>query len=289
MGLGDAALSGLKNTFGYSSKATITIVDSASDAPIGNGELAIEMTEMSGVSSGTRPSNSFGGPLGGQMPNMALDIAASAIEAAQKLADKFTGDNKLRFEVQFNPATLNISAQRGGVITSVDFTGNNAAQGLQVQPTYMTMNVDLIFNKVDPSEAFLDQKLIFTQALQGNVKSTLNTLSKFTGSVGYSVQSEIEGLIAACKILGTVYVKFDWGKLSYVGLLDALDCEYKMFSPKGEPIYGVVHLSMILADPKVTDGNLGKWNEAYLELIKDGPVSMNTLSNKVGSYLNFSL
>lgn len=295
MGLGDAALSGLKNTFGYSSKAVITIVDGTTEEPVtsNNAEEETEINELDSVSPGTLPSNGLGNiaaAAGGAVANAAKNAVSSVVDSVKALADKFMSSDAKSFEVQFNPATLTLNARRGGVMSSVDYTGGKS-QGLQVQPPSMSMSVDLVFNKVDPSDAFLDQKIILTQALQGNLKSTLNTLSKITGSVGYSVQSEIEGLIGACRLYDTVYARFCWGNLCYVGLIDSLECEYKMFNPKGEPIYGVVHMSLILVDKDagVVDNQPGRWYSAYAELVKDGSVDMNTISNRVGSYLNFSL
>lgn len=189
------------------------------------------------------------------------DIAIAKLgESYADLEEMFSSARQ--FTVQFNPSTLRLRASGGGKTEIKNFADTDAIGfSYTAAPFSVHMDVDLIFNKVDPNDAFLELAPSLG-TFKGAGKSLFNLLGK---NSSYSVQNEVEGLIAATRCFNTCMMSFNWGKLCYSGVLQNLDTAYTVFNPKGEPVAGTVHLSMILVDEQVNERNMGKWLGAYLE------------------------
>lgn len=197
-----------------------------------------------------------------------------------------------QFTVQFNPATLRIRAAGGGKTEIKNFlndaennTGKPIGYSYAPAPFSIHMDVDLIFNKVDPNDAFLELAPSLG-TFKGAGKSVFNLLGQ---NSSYSVQNEIEGLIAATRCFNVCLLSFNWGKLCYSGVLQNLDTSYTVFNPKGEPVAGTVHLSMILINEDVNERNMGKWYEAYQKAFdKEKSLSSPVSSFGGSAFTNFT-
>jgi len=192
------------------------------------------------------------------------------------------------FTVPFNPASFSLSGNAGGNIEINDFSDGNTGRNVSYMaaPLTIRMDVDLILNDVDPSDAFLE-----TNAT--NIKGVANTAKKALGMAnGHSIRKEVEGLIAATRSFESSIVSFNWGAMSYCGELERLDADYKMFNPAGEPIAGTVHMTILLIDKGVNEKSMGKWCKAYQDAFADkGARSLAPDSQKYGggALANFTL
>lgn len=207
----------------------------------------------------------------------------SVLDAFDKYGKQFT--------VPFNPASFSLSGNAGGRIENTDFTGTQDSKKGQIvsfQPAPLTirLDVDLVFNDVDPSDAFIE-----TNAT--NIKGAAKTIGKVIGKTDeHSIRKEIEGLIAATRSFTTSLVSFNWGEMTYYGELERLTAEYKMFNPAGEPIAGTVHMTILLIDKGINEKSMGKWYKAYLDAFATkGAHSMASKAQKYGgsALSNFTL
>ena len=221
------------------------------------------------------------------------------ISSIKGLASKLSSNDNIfnqgkMFKVQFNPATLQLHATGGGISEVKNFaksqqeqdkTGKDIGVSYEALPFAVNMDVDLIFNKVEPNDAFIEigQSLA---TFKGAYKTVANVIGK---NASFSIQNEVEGLIAATRCFQTCLMSFNWGKLCYNGVLQNLSSNYTVFNPKGEPVAGTVHLSMILIDEYINEGSLGKWYKAYQEAFAD-PIKLSTAESVVGggAFSNFT-
>ena len=97
---------------------------------------------------------------------------------------------------------------------------------------------------------------------------------------------EVEGLIAALRSPYTRCITFNWGDMSYEGVLNRVASQYTMFDSSGEPVRAVVQLSLICADEKVSPNSLGSWQDAYDTAFGGGSKSLVNAGQKLGSLLN---
>jgi hypothetical protein len=166
------------------------------------------------------------------------------------------GKDVKKYEVQFNPESLKITAivNDKKSVTSleenkekVQYSSNEAAYSLSVQ---------LIF---DESNAIIQT--------EGNV------------------QKEAEGFISAISSENTRAMVFMWGNVNYEGILDNVEVTYTMFDSKGIPIRANMNLTMsccsLFDSSSVSeDRPLGAWQSAYDELIiSNGDFSSDTSKN----------
>lgn len=242
----------------------------AGNSVIGNAERAvIEIMDYRkkeiAVTEGSIQTPALKSPI----PNVA-GMAKKALQTASltsaDIKEKFapglanTGTVK-QFKVQFNPSSLNLSAQGSEKASIRNISGdgmNYTSDGLQ---TRMTLSVDLIFDRVNNQDAFMNEKFVLnpTSAISGITKAVVNT----TTGREYTVQPQVEGFIAALRNSNTRLVTFCWGRLRYTGILKRVDADYTMFSVSGKPIRASVRLEIELSDPKIAGGEMGYWAKQY--------------------------
>lgn len=278
MGFTDTMGNFFSNLIGKVEKATIVVVDDGDDS-------AADGISLQGADS--KVDMAF---------KAKRDLRQSSMEMLGELqgtADGFLQNGK-QFKVQFNPATLQFNASGGGYSEIKDYaksgedakkTGSDIGIKYGKVPFQVTMEVDLIFNKVDSNDAFVE-------VFQGmsTFKGLYKTGANLTGkNSSYSVQNEIEGLIAATRVFTTCLISFNWGKMHYCGILQNLNTNYTVFNPKGEPVAGTAHLSMILIDEGVNQKSAGKWVKAYKEAF-DKSKSLASTGQSVGgsAFSNFT-
>ena len=287
MAFGDTAKNFLSNSLGNVEKAIIRVVDDG-EKEGGSGGLGEDSVRLSGP----EESASLKGSMDDAFSSDTIKQQTAIEDLASALADNesmFASGKQ--FKVQFNPATLHLRASGGGYVeikNFLDISGNKSndtSYSYGPSPFSVLMDVDLIFNKVNPNDAFLEM-LQSPGTFKGAGNTVLSLLDK---TPSYSVQNEIEGLIAATRCFSTCLLSFNWGKLCYSGVLQNLEANYTMFNPKGEPIAGTVHLSMILLEEGVNEKNMGKWYRAYNEAFKD-PVKLASFGSSVGgsAFSNFT-
>lgn len=172
---------------------------------------------------------------------------------------KMGGSGYLAMEVQYNPSSIHMET-RAGV---VDYSGGNlGGQSINQlaqddQPVATIMSFQLIFDDMNPSDAFVLENLAPTTV--GNTVSLVGSGVKKKIDGGYSVQKQVDGLIALLTQTETRHVIFFWAKMCFRGILTDVNTRYTMFNKDGNPIRGVVELSI----RQDAEDEFGHWDKAF--------------------------
>ncbi len=208
------------------------------------------------------------------------------LNRTENLLGFVAGSTRKLFHVQFNPSQLYLSGYGGGLAQKTDFSQKGNGISFEKADVRITMNLKLIFDKVDPQDAFMGDKLntSATAIATGITKGVLAA----KGKKDHSVQKEVEGFMAALRSKYTRRITFHWGTMNYTGVLNRVSAQYTMFNVLGEPVRAVVSLSLVCADKDVSPGNMGAWKKYYAELFGDGDLSY-VGTQKMGNLININL
>ncbi|MDD7148914.1 MAG: hypothetical protein SOY45_00760 [Lachnospiraceae bacterium] len=195
------------------------------------------------------------------------------------------------FTVQFNPSELQFSGYGGGFVQKINFVNNKKADEdvtFGNMQSRITMTVKLIFDQVDPQDAFMSDK--FTMSYTSVTKGVVKGVKKLFGKKTNSVQTQVEGFIGALRNENTREITFAWGKMCYTGILNRISSQYTMFSVTGEPIRAVVTMTMVCADENIEGNTMGNWEDQYNKAFGGGEsFSLVNSAQKVGNLFNFNL
>ena len=192
----------------------------------------------------------------------------------------------LAMEVQYNPSSIQMQTATG---SQLDYSGGsmgNMANNMIIQnivPTSTTMNVQLIFDEVNMYDAFM----------VNNVNSPVGAIAqaaKYAVEKEYSVQHQIEGILSLLTMDVTRQVVFYWSKMCFRGELTAVQANYTMFNKSGNPIRGVVNLS-IRQGEQAELFESSYWGKAYENLFTKGKADGKSTFSKVtnNNVLNLNL
>ena len=278
MGDGNTVVDAAKAALGVVEKAVIIIADTS--------DVKIVETNAPTPSAGkARPGLS--GMKGSlplkQLKNFNTGAISGVLQSeAQRMSDNhFTVVDeskikKYRFEVQFNPAEISISGYGGerlptqqfvsdkherDKIGSVEHHGPRPSSRMAAADTRINMTFRVVFDKVDPQDAFYSDKFTLgqTSVATGLVKSTL----KAAGVKNNSVQNEVEALHAAARNKDRRLAMFIWGDMVYEGKINSIDSEYVMFNVSGQPIRANVTINMVLFGKEDLGKNIENWKREY--------------------------
>lgn len=255
-------------------KARIEILDLRKEKA-GNPE------ERKAVSAGAAGTSQFG------KSEIMLKAASSALSDSMGREIGVTtikGTDRKVFTVQFNPSDFQLSGSGGDYITKNDYSVQDGKDGVSGGGMEMriTLDVKLIFDKVDPHTAFLSDRINTAPTALGMDVERLFT------EKNASVQTEVEGFIAALRSPYTRMITFAWGKMCYTGVLSGVDAQYTMFDVDGKPVRAEVTLQITTADEQITPCSMGSWEQKYKAAFGAGSFSMTGLGQKVGSLLNLN-
>ena len=211
----------------------------------------------------------------------------NVLEGPASLLSGIEGATRKLFYVQFNPNELSLSGYGGGLASKTDFSEKGNSITFDKADVRITLNVRLIFDKVDPQDAFMADKAntSTTAMATGAAKAALTEKEK----KDYSVQTEVEGFIAALRSKYTRRITFHWGTMTYTGILNRVSAQYTMFNVQGLPVRAFVNLSLVCADEAVSPSSMGMWQAYYQELFEAGNQSYVKAAEKAGNLLNFNL
>lgn len=192
----------------------------------------------------------------------------------------------LAMEVQYNPSSIQMQTATG---SQLDYSGGsmgNMANNMIIQnivPTSTTMNVQLIFDEVNMYDAFM----------VNNVNSPVGAITqaaKYAVEKEHSVQHQIEGILSLLTMDVTRQVVFYWSKMCFRGELTAVQANYTMFNKSGNPIRGVVNLS-IRQGEQAELFESSYWGKAYENLFTKGKADGKSTFSKVtnNNVLNLNL
>jgi hypothetical protein len=116
------------------------------------------------------------------------------------------------------------------------------------------LNVDLIFDAVQNSDAF------HADRLRLSASDAISHGGAFITGKKYSVMKQTNGMVSL--LIGVQSpIKFQWGKLSFLGIVSEVQAKYLMFSSSGHPIRSKVSVRM--TQSMGSGGDFLYWDKAY--------------------------
>lgn len=193
--------------------------------------------------------------------------------------------HKKVFTVQFNPSSLRLSGHSGGRMPKLDYNSDSAKEANNTPiDTAISLSVDLLFDSMDPQDAFMSDKISASPTNIG--KGIANAALNAAGKKKLTIQRDVEGFIGAIRNEHTRLVTFHWGDMSYSGVLRSVGVEYTMFNVTGEPVRAVVALNIMCADASIWPNSVAVWQEQYKSAFEGGSESFVKTSQKIGNLLN---
>lgn len=129
-----------------------------------------------------------------------------------------------------------------------------------IQPVATTMSFQLIFDKVNPQDAFMLQNMNVTA---GNAVSAAADIYTKAKGRAYSVQSQVDGIMSLLTQSEARQVIFYWANMCFRGELVSVNSRYTMFNKDGDPIRGVVDIAIRQGDEAAFGYDENYWNRAF--------------------------
>ena len=264
-------------------KAVIAIQDKRDVQPKEKGAVEAGKQAANGIAAATNSLSEL---------NKMIDLKKTgSLSTALTASNGLVAKSARIFTVQFNPSELQFSGYGGGFAQKVNFVRDKAADEdvtFGNMQSRITMTVKLIFDQVDPQDAFMSDK--FTMSYTSVTKGAVKGVKKLLGKKTNSIQTQVEGFIGALRNENTREITFAWGKMCYTGILNRISSQYTMFSVTGEPIRAVVTMTMVCADENIEGNTMGNWDDQYKKAFGGGEsFSLVNSAQKVGNLFNFNL
>lgn len=281
MGAEDMGKSALQSLTGGICKAIIEICDerkNAKDVTVSTVTAKKTGSLSTGVSAGA-VNKAAQGAVGKSLQEGLKDLTSSLPQGKE---------SKKRFEVQFNPSQVTFQGIGGLKVAKTNYA-NDGKVAIQYQNmnSHIQMNLQLLFEDYERTEAFMTEKFSDTTAMARTVVS--GAVSDVTGKT-HSVKPQVEGLIGALRNNYTRKIIFTWGKMQYTGNVTHVSAEYTMFSTDGNPIRAVVNLGIQCTEENMKDNNMGQWQKSYQEVFGKGDLTnLGSSTQNVGNLLNINL
>ncbi|MCR5403082.1 MAG: hypothetical protein K6E91_04585 [Butyrivibrio sp.] len=275
MGFMDDLASGAKSLLGVTEKAVLTIAD-FSEIKIKEGPAP----KPSAGSGGGLGNFADAADIGSFDTNLAMGFAAGVRGFSEETkAFEFTGNaKKYKFKVQFNPNELYINGYGGEELPTQNYTGamRDPDTGMLIHPSHhrlrggnhmapadtrIEMSFTIIFDKVDPQDAFYSDKFALNAVSIG--KGVAKGVMTAMGKKNNSVQPEVEALTAVVRDKNKRLACLTWGDMSYQGIINSVNAEYQMFNVNGEPVRATVAINMVLFDETDMGPNVDIWQREY--------------------------
>lgn len=212
------------------------------------------------------------------------------VPKAKLMVGKQEGTDKYKatMEVKYNPSSIRLSARAGTYRKpGVGQGGFNQTDQSSV-PAQATMNVELIFDDVNPQDAFMLTK--FTSINVGSMVSNVGGIVKQLTKGGYSVQPQVEGLIALITSKDSREIQFCWDKMMFAGEVINVSANYTMFNPVGNPIRARVGLTIQKVDADESKTQKKYWDDAFTEMFgtsnADKSIDSNLKRDFLTNFLN---
>jgi hypothetical protein len=162
------------------------------------------------------------------------------------------------FRVQYNPSELEVNASAIGK-EKKDARSDDTASGGLVEVSVagrLELSATLWFDKMKPSTSFMMNKDV---SLAGGVRGAVDLIREED-----SVQTEVEGFIAALRNPFTQIITFHWADFSFTGSLFGVSAQYMMFSSSGRPVRAKVSIRVRQeSDKRYTTGFFDDFDTAF--------------------------
>ena len=202
---------------------------------------------------------------------------AGAFKSQLSKSSELAGKGYHILQVKYNPSKIQMSTKAGCYTQSgPGGEGVNTITQITV-PAQTILNVELVFDDMSIPDAFMWDK--FTPSIDNVVTGTSGVVKNLKGK-GYSVRKQIDGLLGLISCASNRSVMFYWSEMAFVGELTSVQARYTMFNPAGEPVRGVVRLSIFQNenDSKAEDEY---WDNAFTNLFGDYSVDEETNVGKM--------
>ncbi|MBR3307541.1 MAG: hypothetical protein IKI75_09875 [Lachnospiraceae bacterium] len=163
-------------------------------------------------------------------------------------------------EVQYNPSSIYLDTSAG--LREIDNSSISNIMNNQVTQittdSITTLGMQLVFDAMNQQDAFMLDSPSLLSA--GGVASMVQDL---WNSEGFSVRTQVEGLIACLLSPLTRRIIFCWSDIFFKGELNQVNANYTMFNKKGNPIRATVDIA-IQQDHKAEGSQRGShWYKAF--------------------------
>ena len=200
---------------------------------------------------------------------LTLGSLKSAGSAQMKDLTRFNGFTGI--EVQYNPGSISLNSQSGDNERGRR-SGRNRLIAQITRPVFTTMNFQLVFDDVNPKDAFMINSMSATgDAIAGISRYSFRkpegeedpgwSLEKKE----YSVRKQVDGLVSLLANDATRQVVFFWAQMCFYGEVTKVNSRYTMFNPSGCPVRGVVDLTIRHESDEYEDEY---WNKAFDTIFK---------------------
>ncbi|MCR4657930.1 MAG: hypothetical protein K5770_17155 [Lachnospiraceae bacterium] len=227
-----------------------------------------------------------------------LESGGSSASTYNDIRSDVENNGFIALEMQYNPSSIRLDTSAGRQLT---YTGSADDINLKTRdaPVTTTLSCDLLFDNVNPMDAFMLNDNPVTGLSVGSIANTVAE-----GYLGYkkqefSVQRQMEGLFSMISIPQARGVIFFWGSMSFRGLVTQIDSEYTMFNKKGAPVRGIVRLQIQQGQSppgtgkkRVENYDREHWDKMFNKTFTSSTEGgiMDTLSKATNnSFLNLSL
>lgn len=221
--------------------------------------------------------------------NVDLRAALAANTSPKNLVSSFTSVQTTAntagyhvIQVKYNPSKIEMISSGGSFMEpGVGGAGTNTLQQI-TQPTQILMRVELVFDDENHADAFMWEK--FTNITAGALVSDVAAVAKIAQGKRYSVQAQIEGMIALLSQSETRQAVFYWSDIAFAGEVTSVEAKYTMFNPAGDPVRGTVTLMLQQGGEDREAGT--QWDKAFDDLFQTAAVKGGSLTDSIGNIVN---
>ena len=146
----------------------------------------------------------------------------------------------VKFQVQYNPATIRLYSVNGKVQSRRDDAGIDKLSVYNFTGK-SKLSFDLIFDDCDNMNAF-GLNDVANANLSSGIKKGYNTLKH--GGNTYSVRKKMDAIMSLLSSVATQQIVFYWANMCFRGTLTDVGNKFTMFNPQGNPIRGEMHLEL---------------------------------------------
>ena len=178
--------------------------------------------------------------------------------------------------------------------TDYDDAAGDASVRTVKKPASTELSFELLFDDVNIMDSFMLSDNPLTNMSTGNLLQSGKSLYNNIKGEGYSVQEQMEVMLALLTIQSARQVIFFWGSMSFRGEVTAVSSTFTMFNKKGNPVRGKVGVT-------IRQGHSGNsaeakfkydetyWNNAFDRVFTDEIQQPSTLDNLSNNLLNLKL
>ncbi|MCD7805955.1 MAG: hypothetical protein LUH19_01285 [Lachnospiraceae bacterium] len=188
-------------------------------------------------------------------------------------------------EVQYNPNSISLNTQGAG--KRILYSGGNLG-GEAVNQTVQSyenaisvLSCQLVFDAVNVADTFMLENM--NLSLSNVVSTSASAVKKVLGGTAYTVQPQMDGIMALLTQTATRQVIFSWARMFFRGELTSVDSTYTMFNKSGDPVRGTIDIS--ISQTKESPGDKLYWNDVFSSVFGNASVSKTTGSTSLFSMI----